>query len=82
MYCTEAVTLKARKVHRCMSCGEDIFVGDTYKRWRCYDNGDASTVKMHPECYAMHCEDADGSWEFTPYSHDRPSAEDVAGDSG
>jgi predicted RNA-binding Zn-ribbon protein involved in translation (DUF1610 family) len=74
-FCTTTETLKARKRHVCMSCGEQINAGDTYKRWRCYDGGDAGTVKMHPECQAAHQADADkyggGAWEFTPFSYPR-----------
>ena len=59
-----------------MSCGEAVNAGEKYLRWRCYDGGDVGTVKMHPECHAMHSDDAahygDGEWEFTPYSHERP----------
>ena len=60
-----------------MSCGEPIAIGEKYKRWRCYDSGDVGTVKMHPECYAAHCDAADGygTWEFSPFSHQRASAE-------
>jgi predicted RNA-binding Zn-ribbon protein involved in translation (DUF1610 family) len=76
MYCTDPETLIARKPHRCMSCGELVNPGEHYLRWRCYDSGEVGTVKMHPECHAMHCEDArgmgGGPWEFTPYSHERP----------
>ena len=79
MYCTEPETHKARKVHRCDSCGELINPGDEYKRWRCYDCGDVGTVKMHPECLAMHQADAekygDREWEYSPYSHERPKGE-------
>ena len=82
MYCTEVETLKARKIHLCQSCGERINVGDTYNRWRCYDSGDVGTVKMHPECYAMHCADAEcmggGPWEFSPFGHERPVGETIA----
>jgi hypothetical protein len=75
MYCTETETLTARKPHICMSCGERINAGEKYKRWRCYYDGDAGTNKMHPECYAMHCEDAKGgTWEYTPFSNGRPTA--------
>lgn len=75
MYCTDTETLQARKPHRCMSCGEGIAVSDEYKRWRCYDDGDAGTVKMHPECYAAHCADSLAlggvMWDVQPYSHSR-----------
>lgn len=77
MYCTDPETLTARKAHRCMSCGEPVNPGEQYTRWRCYDSGDVGTVKMHPECHAMHCADAEGMgggpWEFTPFSHERPN---------
>lgn len=80
MYHTDCETLKARKPHRCMSCGEAIAVGDTYKRWRTYDGGDAGTNKMHPECLAMHQADAvrfgENEWEYSPYDHERPEPED------
>lgn len=80
MQCTEIERPKARKPHRCMSCGEGIAVGETYVRWRCYDGGDASTNKMHPECLAMHQDDArrfgDNEWEYSPYSHERPKPDD------
>ena len=79
MHCTDPETLTARKTHNCQSCGDLVNAGETYLRWRCYDGGDAGTVKMHPECYAMHQADADGMgggpWEFSPFSHERPSVE-------
>lgn len=76
MYCTDAETHKARKPHRCMSCGEVIAIGEQYTRWRCYDGGDVGTVKMHPECHEAHCDAVDGGgpWEFTPYSYPRGEA--------
>ena len=78
MYCTPTETLKARKPHRCMSCGELVSQGEQYVRWRCYASGDAGTVKMHPECHAAHTDDAHGGqWEFTPFSHDRPQVENL-----
>jgi len=75
MHCTAPETLVARKPHNCMSCGELVSPGDQYMRWRCFDSGDVGTVKMHPECHAMHNADAGftGFWEFTPFSHDRPA---------
>lgn len=73
MYCTDPEKLKARKPHRCISCGEPVNPGEQYMRWRCYDGGDAGTMKMHSECYDMHKADSDGGpWEFTPYDSPRP----------
>ena len=77
MHHTETETLKARKPHRCMSCGEPIAAGETYKRWRTYDGGDAGTNKMHPECLAMHQADSarfsEPQWEYSLYNHERPA---------
>jgi hypothetical protein len=55
-----------------MSCGEQIDAGAEYVRWRCYMDGQASTNKMHPECYDMHNEDG-GEWEYSPYDYERPA---------
>jgi hypothetical protein len=41
---------KARKRHRCDWCWEFIVQGQPYRRWRWFDSGDASTVRVHPEC--------------------------------
>lgn len=77
MHCTDVESPKARKPHRCDSCGELINPGDEYKRWRCYDGGDASTCKLHPECLAMHEADANAcgefQWEFEKWGHERPA---------
>jgi hypothetical protein len=32
MHCTDPETLTARKLHRCMSCGEPVNPGDQYLR--------------------------------------------------
>ncbi|NKI68895.1 hypothetical protein GN109_05635 [Collimonas pratensis] len=44
------IVLAAKKKHRCSYCGHIIQVGETYKRYRYFDGGDAGTVKIHPEC--------------------------------
>ena len=76
MYCTQPTTPKARKLYRCMSCGEPINIGDVYARWRCYDDG-ASTNIMHTECLEMRREEEDGYgyFEYSPFSYDRPVVE-------
>lgn len=49
---TAVVTVKAAiKSHRCNWCSERIDAGESYKRWRYFAHGDASTCKLHPECY-------------------------------
>lgn len=39
------------KVHICDWCAQRIEIAQPYKRWRWYDGGDASTCRLHPECY-------------------------------
>ena len=69
MHTTEVETHKARKAHRCEWCLQRIDDGTEYKRYRCYGGGEASTVKMHPECYDAMQEAAreeGGYIEWTP----------------
>lgn len=47
---TDPRILVANKVHQCSWCAERIMPGETYKRYRWYDGGDANTVKLHEEC--------------------------------
>lgn len=59
----------SKKRHLCSWCDELIEVGDSYFRWRWYDGADASTVKLHPECFEAMNEMISlegGSIEFTP----------------
>lgn len=72
MWCTDLKRPTARKPHRCDSCGEMIDPGTEYVKWCRFDDC-ATTSKMHPECYAMHEADAEGSeWEYLQYEHERP----------
>ena len=73
MFFTDTKLTLARKVHRCTSCGEVIAPGHEYCRWQSNIDGEWFTNKMHPECYDMHMEDAEGGYfEYTLYQHERP----------
>lgn len=66
---------KARKLHKCSWCAERIEIGEEYTRYRYFSDGDAGTVKMHPECYDAMLEAAshEGGWiEWTPGDGERP----------
>ena len=75
MICTNTENVTARKDHECQSCGEAIMTGEQYKRWVCFEDGSASTVKMHPECLAAHTAEAarcgESQWEFEYHGHER-----------
>lgn len=65
----------AKKIHRCDWCWGFVRTGDSYQRYRCYSYGEASTVRLHPECYEAMIDAADeeGGWiEWTP-GRERPS---------
>jgi len=57
----------AGKEHTCSWCGERIPQGSTFWRWRYFDGGDASTVKVHPECLAAGDQSSrdDPDWDGT-----------------
>ena len=42
---------RSRKPHLCDWCHQSIEVGESYKRYRWFDGGDAGTCKMHFECF-------------------------------
>ncbi len=71
MFCTTIKTPVANKPHICTSCGERIEVGEQYVRWNSVEDS-WEINKMHNECYSMHRKEC-GYWEYTPYSHERPS---------
>lgn len=64
-------TRKARKLHRCTYCGEEINTGDIYKYQTGIFDGRWFVSKMHPECFEDLCDVGDG--EYTPYSNERPA---------
>lgn len=68
---------KALNRHRCSWCWQFIEVGENYWRYRFFDNGEVSTVKMHPECYdAMQvaAREEGGFIEWTP-GQERPTVQ-------
>ena len=74
MFCTAPRKIKSARInHKCLWCGDIINSGESYKYYRCYDCGDASTVKMHPECFEAADEESSiwGQLEFYPFSNAR-----------
>jgi len=74
MHFTDVKTHKARKDHRCEWCSQCIDKGEEYKRYRYYDEAEAATVKLHPECMDALQAEADysvGTFEWTP-GQERP----------
>jgi hypothetical protein len=68
-YATEPTSHKAIKTHRCSWCWQLINIGETYKKYRYFMDGDAGTVKAHPECMDAidECAHEEGGWfEWTP----------------
>ena len=45
--------VRARKVHRCDYCGEDIGPGRLYRRWGWADSGTVCSAKAHRICAAV-----------------------------
>lgn len=73
-HCTPTETHKSRKRRHCDWCYELIDIGEIYKRYRCYDDGDAQTVRMHPECCEAMAEAAreEGGWYEWTSGMERP----------
>ncbi len=73
MHCTPAITLVARKRHRCTNCAQDINPGEQYMRWYSVDDA-GFTNKMHPECLeSLQEAEGYGTWEYSPYGGERPT---------
>jgi hypothetical protein len=76
MFCSDPVTLKARKAHVCTWCGQSIQPSETYHRWISVDDS-MFTNKMHPECVDA-CHEELRKWnddEYHPYDNERPATQ-------
>lgn len=75
-HATDPRMLVAHKTHRCDWCDQRIMPGEKYKRYRWYDGGDASTVKLHQECSEA-C--AEAALEYRPYQFEFSPGEHARG---
>jgi hypothetical protein len=76
MHQTDPVVYTARKAHRCDWCWQHIVPGEVYSRYRIFDSGEATTMKLHAECYSVMMDEArqeGGFIEWTP-GQERPRA--------
>lgn len=48
----ERSVTRARKQYQCEWCGELVEKGSPYRSYRWAEDGDAGTVRLHPECSA------------------------------
>jgi hypothetical protein len=63
----------ARKVHRCIWCGEPIEIGTKYRAECSVFDGEIQNHHWHEECNADAIENMDGSErEFMAYDNPRP----------
>ena len=54
---------KAKKIHVCDWCGEDIFAGEKYYKWAWFEDCSAMTVKSHVICFeASQFVDVEDCW--------------------
>ncbi len=73
-------TPKARKIHRCDWCGENIEIGIVYNKYTNVFCGDFQCHKMHLECRSALSKDIndsriDDGYYYELYEHSRGSAE-------
>lgn len=52
--CFQQTLIKsAKKHHKCIWCGEPIFIGQPYERQPVVFDGDFQDNKYHPECWSV-----------------------------
>jgi hypothetical protein len=68
----EYIYRKARKVHRCIWCGEPIEIGLVYASYTGMWQGDFQYWKMHRECLEVCAENDELEDGFMSYEHERP----------
>jgi hypothetical protein len=61
----------ARKIHRCVWCGETIAPGSTYRYEVSVYDGTFQNHHWHPECDDDAGSDG-GDFEFIPHDNERP----------
>ena len=71
MHFTEPTIHKATQEHQCSWCGEIISCDQHYNRYRWFEDGEASTIKIHPECLAAMDELNDPDMRFAPGNNPR-----------
>ena len=73
MYCFPSEPRKAKKPHKCTWCGQQIPIGEVYRRWRSVDNS-FFVSKMHEECVGAMLEEFRETRdnEYLPFENERP----------
>lgn len=76
----DSKTVKSKKKHRCVFCGQGIAVNESYIRSTGVYEGDFYSHASHPECEKQFQEDAkkDGDYEIDPYGYPRPEKQPEA----
>lgn len=74
------VERKARKLHRCVWCGQAIEVGSRYRYVRGVFEGEPQSNHFHLECNAAAralAIEAGGDGEFVPHENERPMKQEA-----
>ena len=67
---------RARKRHRCIWCGEDVIIGEIYRREKSVYDGEMQDHKWHLECDLASHEYFEDEEDFMPFENERPEKED------